>query len=76
MFVDADGADNEIGTEDDDLRLSSDSPCINAGDNSVIPADTFDLDGDGDPNEPIPFDIEGKPRILNETVDVGAFESG
>ncbi len=32
LFVDADGADDIAGTEDDDLRLSPDSPAINAGD--------------------------------------------
>lgn len=76
LFVDADGADNEIGTEDDDLRLSPSSPCINVGDNAALPADTYDLDSDGDLNEPIPLDLESKPRILNGTVDIGAYESG
>jgi len=76
LFVDPDGADNEIGTEDDNLRLRPGSPCINAGDNAAVPSDTLDLDGDGDPNEPLPFDFESKPRILNGTVDIGAYESG
>ena len=76
MFVDVDGADNEIGTDDDALWLAPGSPCIDVGDNSNLPADVLDLDGDGDPNEPVPFDIDGKPRIRNGTVDVGAFESG
>jgi len=76
LFVDPDGADNKIGTEDDNLRLKAGSPCINAGDNAAVPADALDLDNDGDTDEPIPFDIEGKPRILNGTVDVGAYESG
>lgn len=76
MFVDPNGPDGKIGTADDDLRLSPGSPCINKGDNFAIPADAFDLDGDGDPNEPIPFDIGGNPRILNGTVDIGAYESG
>ena len=31
LFVDADGADNTAGTEDDNLRLSSGSPCIDSG---------------------------------------------
>jgi hypothetical protein len=30
-FVDADGADNVVGTEDDDVHLSESSPCIDAG---------------------------------------------
>jgi hypothetical protein len=76
MFLDPNGPDGKIGTEDDDLRLSPGSPCINAGNNSALPADRFDLDGDGDPNEPIPFDVNGKPRIQGGTVDIGACESG
>ena len=76
LFIDPDGPDNRIGTEDDNLRLKPGSPCINVGDNASIPADTYDLDDDGDPNEPIPFDLESRPRILNGTVDLGAYESG
>jgi hypothetical protein len=58
-----------------DLRLSAGSPCIDAGDNNSIPADTADLDGDGDVNEPIPFDLDGNPRIVGAAVDMGAYES-
>jgi len=76
LFVDVDGPDDETGTEDDNLRLKSASPCINAGDNKAVGVDASDLDADGDANEPVPFDFEGKSRILNGTVDIGAFESG
>ena len=31
LFVDADGADDVVGTEDDDVHLLEDSPCIDAG---------------------------------------------
>jgi len=46
IYVDADGADNRIGTEDDDLRLFADPPCIDAGDPDYVtgPGD-FDKDG-------------------------------
>ena len=74
LFIDPDGPDNKIGTADDNLRLDLAFPCCNAGDNSALPADTADLDKDGDVNEPIPFDIEGKPCILNGIVDLGAYE--
>ena len=43
-FVDDDGADNIIGTLDDDLRLFKNSPAIDAGDNDAI-SQTTDLDG-------------------------------
>jgi len=50
------------------------SPAINAGENNELPADLFDLDGDGDTAEPIPFDQRGFDRILNDIVDIGAAE--
>ena len=58
-----------------DLRLSTpNSPCVDAGDNDALPADTADLDGDGDTTEPIPFDLDGGPRVWNGIVDMGAYE--
>jgi hypothetical protein len=75
MFIDLDGFDNIIGTEDDNLRLSSGSICIDRGNNLAIPLDIFDIDNDGDPNEPLPFDIEGKSRIVGGKVDLGAYET-
>jgi predicted outer membrane repeat protein len=74
LLVDPDGPDDIDGTEDDDLHLSADSPCINAGQNSSLPADIYDLDKDGDTNEPIPFDLDGLPRVVGTFVDMGAFE--
>jgi hypothetical protein len=43
LFVDADGPDNTIATEDDNLRLSGGSPCIDAG--SFYLNYSFDLGG-------------------------------
>jgi hypothetical protein len=59
LFVDADGIDNIVGTEDDNLRLLLGSPCIDAGDNSVVT---------------VPTDLDGNPRIANYVVDMGAYE--
>jgi hypothetical protein len=61
LFVDADGADDVIGTDDDNLRLSPESLCIDAGDNSAIPPSVV-------------VDLDGKPRIVNGIVDMGAYE--
>ena len=60
-FVDADGADNILGTEDDNLRPAEGSRCIDAGDNLAL----------------LPFvitDLDGKPRIIRGVVDMGAYE--
>jgi hypothetical protein len=57
----------------DDYHLQS-GPCINTGNNAALPPDTTDLDGDGDTTEPIPFDLDGNPRIVNTAVDMGAYE--
>ncbi len=88
MFADPDGADDVVGTEDDDLRLQVGSPCIDAANNAAVPSDTFDLDGDGNTAEPIPIDLDGNARFLDDPnvvdtglgtppiVDMGAFEGG
>jgi hypothetical protein len=86
FFVDADGSDSIIGTEDDNLRLQSVSPCIDAGDSNAVPADTVDLDDDLNTLETIPFDLAGRIRLVDNmakpdtglggppVVDMGAFE--
>lgn len=53
------------------------SPAINTGNNTDVPQDTNDLDGDSNTTEPIPFDARGVgyQRISAGTVDIGAFEA-
>jgi len=46
---------------DADGRLSAGSPCINTGSNAAVPAG-------------VTTDLDGIPRILNGTVDMGAYE--
>lgn len=77
MFVDMPGSD---------FRLSPGSPAIDAADNTRVPADSTDLDDDGDVDEPIPFDLDGLPRFVDDPatadtgngkppiIDMGAFE--
>ena len=50
------------------------SPLIDAGDNSLLPMDDFDIDGDMDIAEDLPIDGRGATRILGGTVDIGAVE--
>jgi hypothetical protein len=57
LFVDADGADNTPGTEDDDLHLLPGSPCVDAGDPAFSP----------DPGE---TDLDGEPRLWDGDCDV------
>jgi len=62
------------------LMLEPASPCIETGNNSAVPADAADLDGDGNITEPTPLDIIGRPRFADgdcdktATVDMGAYE--
>ena len=51
-FVDAAGGD---------YHLQDTSPCIDAGDNSLVPSG-------------VDKDLDGNPRIVNGTVDIGAYE--
>ena len=80
LFVDAYGNDDILGTEDDNLRLLSSSPCIDAGNNNSVPPDYADLDGDANKTEPTPFDLDGFPRFIDgdcndsSIVDMGAYE--
>jgi len=83
-FVDLNGPDNITGTLDDNLRLWSDSPAVDAGENAALPVDVLDLDGDGDLGEALPLDLDRHPRWVDMliktdgvsgTVDLGAYEA-
>ena len=82
LFIDVDGADNLLGTLDDNLRVMA-SAVIDTGGNASVPADLADLDGDLNVAEQTPFDLDGKRRILDEPntlpigaiVDMGAYEA-
>ncbi len=61
LFVEALGADNIPGTVDDNPRLLAGSPSLDAGDNLAVPPSLL-------------TDLDGNPRIINGTVDMGAYE--
>jgi parallel beta-helix repeat protein/predicted outer membrane repeat protein len=61
LFADPNGPDNTPGTEDDDLRLTPLSPCIDMGSSQHVAG----------PNE---TDFEGNPRVIGGRVDMGAYE--
>ena len=75
-----------VDPDNDDYRLSPGSPCIDAANNEAVPADEFDLDEDGDTDEPVPYDLDGDPRFVDDPdtddtglgdppiVDMGAYE--
>jgi parallel beta-helix repeat protein len=62
LFVDVDGEDNILGNDDDDYHLTSDSPCINAGEPDYLP----------DAGEK---DIDGGWRVMGGRIDMGAYEN-
>jgi predicted outer membrane repeat protein len=73
--ADPDGADDTWLTADDGLRLAISSPGINTGDAALLPADTADLDGDGNVAEAVPYDIAEATRVRKGHLDMGAYES-
>jgi hypothetical protein len=65
LFVDATAGD---------FRLQDASPCRDAGDRTLLPADAQDLDGDGNVAESLSRDLDQLRRIVNGQVDMGAYE--
>lgn len=62
LFVDPDGPDDVMGTQDDDLHLQPDSPAVNTGEPCLVPDEA-------------PTDLDGEERIQHCRVDMGADES-
>ncbi|MCA9053647.1 MAG: hypothetical protein KDA75_07405, partial [Planctomycetaceae bacterium] len=62
------------GAANGDFRLGEQSKCIDAGKAEYLPPDQFDIDGDGNTSEPLPLDLNGKPRVAGKGVDFGALE--
>lgn len=59
---------------DDTLHLTDGSLAIGAGDSSLLPADTDDLDGDGTTTEPLPWDAEQHARVSETGLNIGAYQ--
>jgi hypothetical protein len=74
LFVDGDGSNNAWGDFDDNCHLLEASPAINLGGNAHMPADLYDLDGDGNTAEQIDVDLDGNPRVSDTVIDRGCFE--
>jgi predicted outer membrane repeat protein len=68
LFVDANGPDDLVGTLDDDLRLQTSSPAIDAGNNAVVP-DSLSTDLDGN------LRIQDGDGDNSAVVDMGAYEA-
>jgi len=66
LFIDANGPDNIIGTDDDNYRVASNSPAIDSGINTQITLDVTDLDGDGVQLESVPVDLDDQPRRVDD----------
>ncbi|MBP89897.1 MAG: hypothetical protein CMJ64_24855 [Planctomycetaceae bacterium] len=64
------------------IALLVGGPAIDAGDSSLSPTDTTDLDSDQNTSEPLPLDQRGIPRLIDlpgvdnvgDGLDIGAFE--
>lgn len=83
-FIDITGPDNVLGNRDDNYQLALGSPAQDTGNISFAPSDDFDLDGDGQVFEEVPFDLAGASRIVDlntvgnsgfDTIDRGAYET-
>ena len=49
-----------------DFRLSAGYPPSDSGNSAALPLDVADLDGDGILKEPVPLDLGGDPRVVDD----------
>ncbi|MEO0645606.1 MAG: hypothetical protein AAFZ17_05535 [Cyanobacteria bacterium J06650_10] len=63
-----------IKVDDGVYAATHQSPTIDAGALNWLPADSFDIDGDGNRQEKLPIDQLRKPRVNNGKVNIGATE--
>ena len=84
-FVDPDGPDDMLGTEDDHLRLRLNSPSFDKGSDAFpmdVPPDSGDVNDDGNTTQELPWDLQGNSRKFNagvaidtgNEIDQGAYE--
>ena len=64
-----------VDPTNEDFRLQSGSAAVDAGDDSLIPLDIFDINQNSNVTESLPFDLDGNTRIKRCRVDLGAFEN-
>ena len=57
-----------------DYHVQPASPAINAGSNNLLELDVPDVDVDGITAEQNPLDLDGRTRVLESVVDMGAYE--
>ncbi|MFQ5500812.1 MAG: right-handed parallel beta-helix repeat-containing protein [Phycisphaerae bacterium] len=76
LYADELGSDGIPGTGDEDLRLSTGSPCNDAGNNDAVPADGADLDEDGDSLERTPVDLDGSGRFTDDPASADSGNAG
>jgi len=89
LLADPAGQDGDpLAWADNDYRLAAGSPCIDAGDNLDPPRDTLDADADGCETDPLPIDLGGLARFVDDAatpdtgrglapiIDIGAYEFG
>ena len=59
---------------DGTITMDGDSPCIDAGNDGLLPDDLLDLDGDGNMAEVLPLDMAEGVRVEGISVDIGPIE--